>query len=293
MAEAIWTGAVSGNFSTAGNWKSGAAPGAADNIHFVDSDKPVTEGLNQDGTAYGIVYFDASYSGIVGTTGAYLQLNCLTCIIGDYTGTMPPVHSKQLKLDFGAHATTVIVKATSKDRIEKNKAPVVLIANHTDTYIHVMAGIVSLEAEPDDVGLIEEFNLGVPGAGANDAKAIIGIGSVSALVRNYSGTLDFCGTTDEVRTHGGVTTINSIDAFALVVYDGIVYPDRHGVISSLDTYGGTVDFTRTSQARTVTSWNIYKSKMASEEYKVIYVPNIITITNEPVLQDRVMVAVGM
>ena len=258
MATMYWTGAVSGNYGVAGNWSGGAVPGAGDHVWLIDGDKDIDEGLDQSAVTLGSFNVDMTYTGLIGTRGAYLQIHSPLATIGTYEGTGTPTGSRQIKLDIGSGtACNLVIRDTATAGLTADAPPVYILANHASHLLRVWDGIVWIEDMPGDTGQIDELLVGsISGGGSPNVVAGSGL-TIHTAATAYGGMLRCKGTLTnaEVRVRGGTAEIDTASAINTVTVNaGTAYLDRHGTITSLASYGGTTDTTRTTNARTVTTW---------------------------------------
>ena len=106
MATCRWTGAVSGNWATAGNWAAGTVPQDGDDVWFIDNDRDLNEGLDTQDTELVNLYIDMSYTGKIGTEGSFMILDTDYVWIGRHDGLLPAIGSPMWKIDLGSTAVT-------------------------------------------------------------------------------------------------------------------------------------------------------------------------------------------
>ncbi len=84
MATKTWSGAIDGNFGTAGNWVGGVAPVDTDSIIFPSGNAvSVTSGLTT-GVAIVSMWVQEGYMGSIGTAASAMTVTSLTAL--DYAG---------------------------------------------------------------------------------------------------------------------------------------------------------------------------------------------------------------
>jgi len=267
-----WTGAISGDWSEANNWDIGAVPEATDSVVLIDNAVSITEGLDQSAIALVNVHIDASYTGTIGTTGSYLQLDADITYIGRQDGVGPFTGSSQLKLDFGANSGAIYVFSTAT-RASGNPPPVIIKAANNGATLSVYAGSVGVATNyPGDTTTLQTVNVGQYGGAASAAEVILASGTTTTSVVLYSGTAYAKGTHTGITMNDGVLTLDSVANLTTVaIYGGTAYLDGWQTITTLTMYGGSIDTSRRhpATARQITNTQIYKGVTSFKAYSAM------------------------
>lgn len=265
MANKTWAG-TDGNYGTAGNWSPSGVPEAGDHVRIpASSSQSITSGLDQSAVAIGDFIVEEGYTGTIGTSAGYLQIDPNRF---EFNG------SGQAFIDIGSAAIDVQVLGTAN--ADTGERGLYLKGSAIDE-LAVIGGNVGVAAIHGETATVTTCRItGATadvwlGAGVTLTTLRINAGTcrlrcAATTVNVYSGTLY----TEET---GAVTTIN--------VEGGTVYPNSSGTVTTLNAEGGTTDFTKSGLARTVTT---LKQNPGST---ITYDPAVLTITNRSAPDDPV------
>jgi hypothetical protein len=191
MADKVWLGSTSDNYSTTGNWL-GGTPVATNNVFLTfGAINDILNGLNQSAVALASFNQDMGFVKNVGSLTAgvrsSLQINTPLATLGLNTPTGSPSGSGRLYLDFGAVATVVNVLNSKGQATDSYQTPV-----------HLLGTSLTLNALGGMVGVARLASTYVfKGAAAHTALKVLtgatvkynGTGTIASLT--YSGTVDF------------------------------------------------------------------------------------------------------
>jgi len=278
MATKIWVGTDSGNegdWSVAANWSPSGVPVNDDDVYLEDSSQSVTGGLDQSAVALASLNIAQSFTGQVGTSSAYLQVGAAAVRIGYHDGPGMPSGSSLIKLDLGSVTTAAVVIENSGSSSDSTEPPIYLKAAKAASTIEVRKGRVGIAWATGETSTVGTITVAYVSQQSTDADVYIGsgvtlttltqkggdciLGCAATTVNAYGGTLYTVGS-------GAITTMNAKGA--------TIYPNSTGTISDLIISGGTVDFTRSSATRTVTTAKLDAGGTLKRD------PNVVTITNK-------------
>jgi len=257
-----WVGDDSGNegdWSVAANWSPSGVPVATDHVRIpASSSEDITAGLNQSAVALGDVIVEKGYTGTIGTSAGYLQIDPNRF---QFEGT------GESYIDLGSAAIDVLIldtataPATGQHGLYlKGSAIAILSVLDGDVAVAGLHGETATVTTARTVGDRAKLTLGA-GVTLTNLDTVKG----EATLRCACTTIDVLGgqlTTEEV---GAITTLN--------VRDGTAYPNSTGTITTLNLHGGTVDLTGSGLARTITT-------LVHNGGAILYDPASVTITNK-------------
>lgn len=305
MATCIWTGASSGDWSTAGNW-TGGVPGAGDTAFFSNNAVSVTSGLDQHTVALSALIIEQSYTGAIGTASAYLRVDVDDIYIGQHYGSGTPSGSGRIKLQLEGACASLNVYNSATTATDTYLAPIQICSNsQTITTARITKGRVGFAiGSPSETITITTLVQSYESSVNSDAVVQLGAGATVATIsktggalyhrglstdiRNDAGELDLA-TTDNITSltvSGGTVTAENIGTITTyTITGGTVYLDRHGTITTANCYGGVTDWLRSLDARTCTTVN------STTGATLRYDPSIVTFTNKLAPSGRVSVQV--
>jgi hypothetical protein len=282
MANKIWVGTDAGNegkWGTAANWSPSGVPITADDVFLKDSAQNVTGDFDQSAVLLASYNQDQSYTGLIGDAINYLIIGATKVNIGYHDGPGSPAGSGRTKLDLRddlLSVSTVIISNTGTP-IDTNKPAVRLLANKNTTTIEVKKGSVGIAYEVGETSSVSSITIGYISQVAGDADVFIGSGlTLITLNQNGGDCLLKCGATTVNANAGGTLQTEGAGAIAtLNAKGGKTICNSTGTITALNiSEQGDVDFTKSSQARTVTTPKLDKSG------KLKYDPAVVTFTNK-------------
>jgi len=254
MANKIFTGANSGDFSVAANWLSGSAPVAADNIFFVaDYNIDLTAGLDQSAVTYGKLIVEAGYTGKIGTKIAYLQIPCTDV---DFKG------SGESYIDVSSSAIDIRVDGTAA--APTGKSGLYLKGSAIDE-INVISGSVGIASKAGETATVTTIS-------ANGGNIVVGDGCTLTNVTIYGGQLNSQASVTTLKIYNGSVTMSEAAAVTtLSLFNGSHTHNGTGTISTANVEGGILDLYRSGLARTITTLNLEPGS------SVVYDPDLVTI----------------
>ena len=274
MANKLWVGTdTAGDWSVAANWSPAGVPGAADAVILTDSSQDVDAGLDQSAIVLASLTIDQSYTGDIGTSAAYLQIDTAILNIGQHYGAGSPSGSGRIKIDLDdtACVATIYNSGTSTD----NKPAILLIANQATTTIEVRKGSVGIAYLPFETTTIATIKTNYLTQKNTDADVHIGSGVTLTTLSMAGGTVDLLCAATTVTAEDGILTIGGSGAITTVNASGAtIYANSTGTITTMNITGGTVDFRRSQVAKTVTTLKLDAPGI------VKYDPAVVTLTNQ-------------
>ena len=170
MARKEWLGDAVGHVGEAGwgpNYDPTGLPANGDDLHYRESSQDVSLQL---GALVGVqlrsVHVEQSYTGMIGTLAAYLELAADEFHIGRHDGPGAPAGSPRIKIDVvsgsgGGFASgslgaipRIFVYNTATSPQETNLPPVRMLVDDTDAELHVRKGSVGVAVEPGEVSVL-------------------------------------------------------------------------------------------------------------------------------------------
>ena len=266
MADNVWLGgdgAGTEDWSVAANWSLGTVPDTNSEVHIDvrDTMYDITAGLDQ--TAAGQINeinIYQGYTGLIGTTTAYLQVNTAELNIGIPSGRPAEQGSGRIRIELqDAGSTEVHIHDTAAAPADAGHAPVILLSqagsgNHD---VSISGGIVGL-ATLEQGDRFTYTSVTITPEGPSTPHVTIGFGAESGAVFNMSrGVVHDQGAGNTtVNVRGGEFTSWNSGAYTNVnVYDGVFRHNSEGTITNLMVSGGGV-FTSAADARAKTISNI-------------------------------------
>ncbi len=176
-------------------------------------------------------------------------------IIGNAAG------SKRIMLDVGSVASQIIkVQGTGSTSADKGKAAVRLLANASTIKIYVQSAPAGCGVAMDHAGETSSISSLYVSDPSTATQVVIGAGvTIGTLFEQIGGAnVMYAGATvATINVKGGKLQMEgSWICTTMNLYDGgSVVSNNYGspAFTTLNLYGGTIDFTQSSQARTVTS----------------------------------------
>lgn len=163
--------------------------------------------------------------------------------------------AKNIKLDFGSAASTIVVDATGQS-YETNVAPLLIKGNHASNSLTVNDGRVGVCVEPKTTGNLGTLVIGGQGSPIVETGDTVTLGTLtvdsgSAKLRTGFTTLtQNGGTVEHVGGNIGGTTLN--------VNGGTFFPKTIGTYATVNQSKGTIDCTRDARSsKTFTNFYMY------------------------------------
>lgn len=248
MANCIWEGTTSGDYSVAGNWVGAAVPIAGDSVRIpATSTREITAGLNQ--SAVGLVDFIAEEGApAMGIETANLQI----AVSGKFRFAASQGSTPSF-IDIGTSAIIPQVDGTVA----------------TPTLGSVTAGICGLYLIGSAFSLLLvnggkvgfAWRLGETASATNirvaGSTAILWIGSgvTNTGLQQTSGATITHGSTTTITMDGGTLTTKGSMTCSVNCNGGTMYPNSSGTITAMNLNGGDAiaDFTTCGVARIVST----------------------------------------
>lgn len=234
MANRIWLATADGNWGTAANWSGSAVPVAGDTVFIPAGTPAITAGLNQSGVALAAVEFQYGYGGTVGSSSAYLQLNCTSL---KYAG------GGLAYIDLGSAAITPTVTAAAVGSVGGSG---LYLKGSALTGLAVSGGTVALAGLPGETSSATDIR-----CSGNGTILTLGAGVTATTVTIYAGTLNVGCAFTTANVYGGTFNHTGSGAATTVnVYAGTCNLYSSGNITNTNIYGGVVDTLGLAVART-------------------------------------------
>ena len=180
--------------------------------------------------------------------------------------------AKNIKLDFGSAASTIVVDATGQS-YETNVAPLLIKGNHASNSLTVNDGRVGVCVEPTTAGNLGTLVIGGQGSPVLEAGDTVTLGAVtidsgSAKLRTAFTTLtQNGGTVEHVGGNIGGTTLN--------VNGGTFFPKTVGTYATVTQSKGTIDCTRDARAsKTFTNFYMYGGGVKDPSGTIVFTNGI-------------------
>lgn len=277
MADRIWIG-TDGAYSTAGNWSPSGVPAAGENVRIPAGSGSITSGLDQSAVEIGYFIVEEGYTGTIGVAGSngglptYLQIDCDRF---EYAG------GTKSWIDVTDSAIPIEVKKTAPGGTGTRG---LYLKGSAITTLSVMAGSVGLAVHHTETSTATTIRV------CGDSASVwagAGVTLTNFYMTRGSGEMR-CSASTGVTIHGGTFRSTEVGTIGTLTIDGgTAYPESTGTITTLNADGGTVDFTGSSESRTVTT---FKQNPGST---VIYDPAVITMTNRSAPDDPVSLTASL
>jgi hypothetical protein len=253
---------VDGNFTNTANWSGGAAPANGDTVYILSGSQNIATNLNQSAVTLANLVIGMGFTGTIGTSSAYLQINSTLWSVGVPAQTGSPTGSGRIKLDFGSAQFTGIVYNTSVANTDSYLEPLRIKGTHASNKLTVLSGLVgvgtTLATETSTINQADvdggklQYGFGVTWVTVNVAAQATffsqsGGGTSAVLTTAPSSTATVNGSTKIVTINaGGTTNIN-------------MRPGAGDVATTINLYAtGTIDFTGNPATGTIGTLNHYK-----------------------------------
>lgn len=275
MADKLWVGTDSGNegdLGVAANWDPVGVPGPGDTVWFLDSSQDVTAGLDvwAGSAAPDAIHFCRSYTGRVGDGDEYLEVGETVITVGEHFGSGAPLGSGRLRIDMGAHASSLLVLATAYTATDAWRRPLEVLADHAAAVIEVRSGQVAVADRPGESGELAELRLAPPPAGLTEPDVVSGDELVLASAEAASGALALRGAVTAIVQSAGQCRTSGAGAVASwIITGGSAYPESSGTLSLLEARGGQVDFLGSREPRTVSALKLYRGAQVAVDTDVV------------------------
>ena len=256
----VWNG-TSGDWSASGNWSNGV-PDADDNVYFENNAQSVTSGFPSGTVNLGSLNIDQSYTGSLATaaTGP-LSLGIAALNIGYHNGPGTPAGAPSIYLNLGSAIACTITVSNTGTSADASRAPVRLYGSNSSNTLTVKKGKVEFGTNTGDTtSVLSALTVSYDTRVNTDADVFIGSGVTLTTTNIFGGDTVYecdCTTTN---VHAGTLLCAGawVGTTAFTSYGGTSTINSTGTITNCNIYGGTVDFTKTSGAKTITNMNLAK-----------------------------------
>jgi hypothetical protein len=281
MATTYWTGAAAdGDWSNNSNW-SGSAPANGDDVFVESGSDDIDTGLAQSAVALSSLNIAQDFTGTIGTSGTALAIGSSEVNIG-YSKANSPTGSGRIHLDLGsATAAQVVVYNTGRTPADTGSRSLRIIASNASTDIFVRGGLVEVAGQAGETTTIGDLTVDATNANSVVQLGHVGANAVTCTNINVSdGTVYLNSLATTVNVDGGTVTTEGDDTVTTVnVRGGSFRSNATGTITTLNARGGVTEFTRSSEARTVTTLNLYPDAIVEIDTAVVTLTNNVAPDN--------------
>ena len=237
MATKSWVGTDTGNesdYSVAANWSPSGVPAAADTVILPGtSSQNITAGLDQSAIALAAFIVEDGYSGTIGTSAGYLQIDADT-ITFDGSGAAY-IDTGSADVDFDVTGTATATAGSFG---------LYIIGTNIDD-LSVKSGTVGVAVLPGEAATLAD-------ARVLGGKLTIGAGVTQLNLEADGGTTTHKNTITTVKVFSG--TVNAeVSGQATTIYSfgGTYNLNGTGNPTTLNLEGGTIDTTGSGISRSV------------------------------------------
>lgn len=211
MGTLYWIGGTGAqSYATAGNWSSGAAPVAGDDVYILSGSSDITSGLNQSAVALNSLTVGSGFTGTAGVSGengAYLQIATATALF------IPAASSSGLlsggftrfKWDAGTGTTFTAVVSATGSSADTGRGALQIKGGTASSKLYVTSGTVDVAAKPGETGTLTELDVSggtvVCGSGLtcttiieSGDRATLTVNGAATTLTQFAGTLFTFGT---------------------------------------------------------------------------------------------------
>jgi len=273
------------DWSDTDNWDTGALPGgaASQDVYIENFSGDILYGLDQSGIANTLASLNIGQSmtgrigenGATGYSGTYLQIKATLLNIGYHNSSGTPTGSSRIMVDLGSTASTVTVE-NSGTSTDTNKPAIRLLANSASTDIEVRKGKVGVGFEAGETSTVGTISEGFVSQINTDANLYIGSGVTMTTLSKTGGYCSLgCAATTVTNAGGNMTTTGTGAITTLTATKGTITSNATGTVgTALAKSNGTIDFSKSAEARTVTTAELGLGG------KIIADSDVMTFTNE-------------
>jgi len=272
----VWIGTTAahvGDFDYADNWNPSGSPADGDTLIMELSSQDVLSGFDQSTITPAALHVRQSYTGKINGYLTFLGLTAL--YVGEHFGSDSPAGSSRVLVNCGSgQATTIIVANSAASSADANLPPVRVVVANAAAVLHLRRGKVGLACETGQTATLSAIHQSWLTSQASDSNLIVGAGVTLtsltktggvALARCALTTLTHAGGSLETAGLGAITTINA--------NGGAMVLNSTGTIGTVNGNGAAVDLTKSTLARTITTYVLNGGSLA-------YDPAVVTITNK-------------
>jgi len=265
------------DWTSTANWSGSALPGGAASQDVYVDGATILYGLDQSGISNTLDSLNISQSQIgsnpaAGYAPIYLQIKSTAIGCGAYYGPGTPSESAPINIDTGSTASTIVVYNAGTN----GTMPAVrLKANSASTSVRALKGKVGIAYEAGETTTIGTLTVSYVNQPTSDADVYIGSDVTMTTLNQTGGDVVLqCGLTTATSEAGTLETAGSGTITTLNAKGAKCTLNSTGTITTLNITGGTVDFSRSAAARTVTTLKL------DDGGKLKYDPSIVTLTNK-------------
>ena len=252
MAVRTWTGDVSGDWNTTGNWDEGSVPVNGDEVYIVSGSVSIV-GFDAADVTLDSLTVGAQYTGSIGTSGGKMQISSTNF---DYSGTGTSAY-------YEVTYTTLTIQNTSTSDDALN----LYGDSDTITTLRILGGRggINIDSSCNITTTIEQ--IGSDGVTTNIADSTT-IGGSCTLAMD-SGKLDLNQAIPTITIFGGelVAALDTGTVTTINQYGGRVRwnPTASCTITTLTLYNGLFDSKNsTSPAFTITNATVHEGGLIDE-----------------------------
>jgi hypothetical protein len=285
-----WKGTTD-DYETAANWTTATVPIAGDDVVLRDSAQAIATNLDQSAVVLNSFTVEQSYTGNIGSYAdsavTYLQIATPLLEIGRHDGYSSPTGSGQILLDLGSStACTATILNSATTATDTSIMPIQIIAAHAGTKLFIKKGKIGIaNAIAGETSTIDTIDVGYISSKASDALVTTGSG-LTLETWNQTGGVAILrsGTTRALLLlDGKLSTEGTGTHDAISMSGGELVSNSTGTITLLHVYGGTADFLRSAQERTVTETKLWPGAVLKLD------PAVVDLTFDPRYQDETIV----
>lgn len=274
MAQKTWTGAVSGDWSAAGNWESTAVPIAGDDVRIPAGSPDIDAGLNQSAVALGDVIVEEGYTGTIGystnNVHTYLQIDPDRF---EFAGT------GEARIDLGAAAIAALVKNAGSGGTGTHG---LYLKGTALTSLSVGGGDVGIASVHGSTSTVTKVDV------VNDSASLtIGEGCLftTAAVHAGTATIRSGSTLATLNVYGGDVAVEEVSPLLNVnVYAGDLDLNTTGTVTNLNCHGGDTSMLQSGSTRVVTTATIYPGAAFSYDKNTVNVGTL-AVDSRPIRID--------
>ncbi len=250
--------------SVAGNWDTGAVPGAGDDAVLENSSVSILYGLGLPVATMASFTRRKSYTGLIGlprtNPGGYVEYLSTYLGLDATVATIDASGSGRTKLNFRAVQNACVING-SGSRAESAVPSVLLLGTHVANTLVVNKGDVGVNWFSEEAldSKLASVNIGFINNQASDSTVVFGammsqlttvnINGGNTKILANAGTVNYTTGVAELGDTATVTTLN--------VLTGTFLYKSSGTATTINVYANaTVDFSRDSRSRIVTNANV-------------------------------------
>jgi len=265
MADRNFIGTVDGDVGNPANYLEGYLPVNGDDLYFETPGVAMDTNLEILAAVQLASLNIAAKAGQVGNddlNADYFKIGAEIVRIGYETGFSNPSMAQRIKVhlvDSGA-SCNVQVDNSAASSIDIGQEPIRLkidAMTGDNATVNVRKGRVAIaDQEPGEVSTLLALNVSYVSSPADDARVALGTGCTVVTITKTGGQVTHRGTATTIDNQAGDMKIEGSAAMTtLTCQAGEIVCDTTGTITTINGNGGTIDFTRTSTPRAVTTYH--------------------------------------